>query len=66
MPAPFSISVSLNADQSEALRELSRAQCRHPRDQAKLFIVEALRRRGLLRRTPDPAPPAPEPPDVPR
>jgi hypothetical protein len=48
LPAPHSVYVSLPASAAEALRELSRREFRHPRDQAQKLLVEGLRAAGAL------------------
>lgn len=40
--------VSLQPDEREALLNLANAELRTPRDQARLILIEALQRRGLL------------------
>ena len=45
---PRNMYVPIPGDAAEALRELSRREFRHPREQAAYFIVEALRARGAL------------------
>jgi hypothetical protein len=45
---PRSFYVPLAGNAAEALRELSRREFRHPREQAALFVVEGLRRAGAL------------------
>jgi hypothetical protein len=42
------ITISLQADEYGALRELSERERRNPRDQAALLVRESLQRLGLL------------------
>jgi hypothetical protein len=49
------ITVTLQADEHEALRELSERERRNPRDQAALLIRENLQRLGLLAAESQPA-----------
>jgi len=48
MPAPHSINLPLTTDTAEALRQLSRKEYRHPREQAVKLLVDGLRLAGAL------------------
>jgi hypothetical protein len=48
MAGPRRIVLPLSAAAAEALSELSQREYRHPREQAELFVVEGLRRAGVL------------------
>jgi hypothetical protein len=45
---PRRVSISLDSRTAEALRELSRREFRHPRDQAQKILVDGLRQAGAL------------------
>jgi len=42
------INVPLARDEAQMILELARKEFRHPREQARLLVCEALRARGLL------------------
>lgn len=48
MAVPSRVSVPLSGPVAEALRDLSRREFRHPRDQAAKLVVEGLRQAGAL------------------